>query len=164
MTFVVGLLVAVLMVGALLVIPFGVPGVWIMVLLLLVGTFSGTLSWSLWLFLVGLALVAELGEFWILKRVGDRYGASKKAFWGAIIGGFIGVLIGTPVPVVGSVLAGFLGTFVGAGAVTLWESRSLGAASKVGVGVLVARTLAISLKIGVGVVVFLLGGLRLIIG
>jgi uncharacterized protein YqgC (DUF456 family) len=164
MTFVIGLLVVVMMLGALAAIPFGVPGVWIMVLLLLTGTFLGTLSWGLWLFLVGLALVAELGEFWILKRMGDHYGASKKAFWGAILGGFLGVLIGTPIPIIGSVVAGFLGTFIGAGIVTLWESRSVGEASRVGLGVLLARTLAIGLKIGVGVVVLLVGGLGMASG
>ena len=164
MTVAMGLLVFLLMVGALVVIPFGLPGVWIMVLLLLAGTLSGTLAWGTWFFLVGLAFVAELGEFWILKRMGDRYGASKSAFWGAILGGLVGVIVGTPIPLVGSVVAGFLGTFLGAGAVTLWESRSVGAASRVGLGVLVARTLAIGLKIGVGVVVLLLGGLPMMFG
>ena len=163
-TFAVALVVVLLMASALLVIPFGLPGVWIMVLLLLTGTFTGALSWTFWLLLVGLALAAEVGEFWILKSVGDRYGASRRAFWGAILGGLVGVIVGTPIPVVGSLVAGFLGTFVGAGLVTFWESRSIAAASRVGVGVLLARTLAIGLKIGVGVVVLALGGLRMVFG
>jgi len=164
MTFAVSLVVVFLMVAGLLVIPLGLPGVWIMVLLLLTGTFAGTLSWALWFFLAGLALVAEVGEFWILKSMGDRYGASRRAFWGAIVGGFVGMIVGTPIPVIGSLVAGLLGTFAGAGLVTLWESRSIGEASRVGVGVLLARTLAIGLKIGVGVVVLVVGGLRMMFG
>ena len=164
MTLAVALVVVLFMAAALLAIPLGLPGVWIMVLLLLAGTFTGALSWTIWLFLVGLALVAEVGEFWILKRMGDRYGASRWAFWGAILGGLVGVIVGTPVPVIGSLVAGFLGTFIGAGLVTLWESRSIGEASRVGVGVLLARTLAIGLKIGVGVVVLVVGGLGMVFG
>ncbi len=164
MTLALALIVVLFMAAALLVIPFGLPGVWIMVLLLLTGTFTGALSWTVWLVLVGLALVAEVGEFWILKRMGDRYGASRSAFWAAILGGFLGVIVGTPIPVIGSLVAGFLGTFVGAGVVTLWESRSLGEASRVGVGVLLARTLAIGLKVGVGVAVLVVGGLRMVLG
>lgn len=164
MSFVIALFVVLFMVVALLTIPLGLPGLWIMVLMLLVGTFMGALSWGMWFLLVGLALVAEVGEFWILKRVGARYGASKKAFWGAIAGGLIGMLVGAPVPVIGSLVAGFIGTFLGAGLVTFAESRSLGEASRVGVGVLLARTLAIGLKVGVGVVVLVVGGLGLIFG
>ena len=124
------------------------------------GSRSSVRGWRI----VGLALAAEIGEFLILKILGDRYGASRWAFWGAIAGGFIGVIVGTPIPLIGSLVAGFLGTFIGAGLVTLWESRSLGEASRVGVGVLLARTLAIGLKIGVGVVVLVGGGLGMILG
>ncbi len=162
MSFVIALFVVFFMVVALLSIPLGLPGVWIMVLMLLVGTLTGALSWGVWLLLVGLALVAEVAEFWILKRIGARYGASGKAFWGAIAGGLIGMLVGAPIPVIGSLVAGFVGTFLGAGLVTFVESRSVGDASRVGVGVLLARTLAIGLKVGVGVVVLVVGGLGLI--
>lgn len=163
-SFALALLVVFLMAAALLVVPLGLPGVWIMVLLLLAGTFTGALSWPLWSFLAGLVFVAEVGEFWILESMGDRYGASRRAFWGAILGGFVGVIVGTPIPVIGSLVAGFLGTFAGAGLVTLWESRSIGEASRVGSGVLLARTLAIGLKISVGVVVLVVGGLGMVFG
>ena len=109
MTLAVALVVVLLMSAALLAIPLGVPGLWIMVLLLLAGTFTSTLSWTVWIVLVGLVLAAEIGEFWILKMIGDRYGASRRAFWGAIAGGFAGVIVGTPIPLIGSLVAGFLG-------------------------------------------------------
>ncbi len=130
-----------------------------MIVWLSVGLAVGLVGWTILIVCAVVAGLAEIGEFVLLKKVGDRYGASRRAFWGAIGGGLVGVLIGLPVPFVGSVLAGLLGTFVGGGLVTLLETRSLGDASRVGTGVVLARTLAVALKIGAGVVVLALAGL-----
>jgi hypothetical protein len=66
--------------------------------------------------------------------------------------------------VLGPVLAGLVGTFAGAAAVTLAETRSLGRASRVGWGVLLARILAVALKVGVGMAVLAVGGGAVILG
>jgi uncharacterized protein YqgC (DUF456 family) len=148
-----------LMIASLALVPFGLPGVWLMIVWLSLGLAVGLVGWPVLIVCGIVAGLAEVGEFVLLKKIGDRYGASRRAFWGAIGGGLVGVLIGLPVPFVGSVLAGLVGTFVGGGLVTLLETRSLGDASRVGSGVVLARTLAVALKIGSGVVVLALAGL-----
>ena len=62
----------------------------------LVLTFMGNLTWGTWLVLLLATGAAEVIEFVALKKVGERYGASRKAFWGAIIGGFLGLFVGVP--------------------------------------------------------------------
>jgi len=164
MTVIISILLLVLMAGSLMLVPIGVPGVWLMLVFLSVGLFTGTVGWGLWISLALLAAVAELGEFFILKRMGDRVGASPTAFWAAVFGGIAGALIGAPIPVVGSIVAGFLGTFLGAGIVTLIQTRSVGDASRVGTTVVIARTLAVALKVAVGVVILVAGGLGMVLG
>ena len=156
--------VVLLLVLLLLSVPLGFPGVWIMLVLLLVPAGLGWIPWWLWfVFLVATGL-AELAEYVALKRMGDRYGGSSKAFWGAVVGGFAGVIIGLPVPVLGSVLAGFVGTFVGAALVTTVETRSMARASHVGWGVVLGRAFSIVLKVGVGVVILALTSWTLLAG
>ena len=142
-----------LMAGALLSVPLGLPGVWIMLLLLGAAVVFGGVSWMVWVGLLGLGVLAEGAEFYVLDKVGARYGASGKAFWAAVAGGIAGSLIGLPIPIVGPVVAGFLGTFVGAGLVSFLETRSVGDASRVGVGVVIARVCAVALKVGTGLII-----------
>lgn len=143
---------------ALATIPFGLPGVWMMMAVLAAAVFAGWLSWQLWAILLVLAAVAELAEFFVLKKMGERYGGSRAAFWGAVLGGFTGMFVGVPVPVVGPVLAGLIGTFAGAAAVTLYQTRSVGGARRVGWGMTLARVFAVVLKVGAGVAVIIVGG------
>ncbi|MEQ9401437.1 MAG: DUF456 family protein [Longimicrobiales bacterium] len=143
------------MLGLLLVIPFGIPGLWLMVCVMLGLVLLGQLGWTVGLVAAGAVLVAEIAEFWILKRFGSAYGGSRRAFWGAVVGGFAGLFVGVPVPVVGPVITAFLGTFLGALAVTWLETRSWGQSARVGWGVMLARATAIALKVGVGVVLLL---------
>ena len=49
------------------------------------------------LVLAGVTGLAEVLEFFVLKRMGDKYGGSRGAFWGAVLGGFAGVVVGTPI-------------------------------------------------------------------
>ena len=110
----------------------------------------------------GVALVAEVGEFYILKRFGSAYGGSKKAFWGALAGGMIGLFVGVPIPIVGSVITAFLGTFLGAGAVTFAETLSVERSARVGWGVLLARTVAVAMKLATAVSVIAFVALSLL--
>ena len=101
---------------------------------------------------VVIAGVAELLEFVFVKRLNERYGGSRKAFWGAIIGGIIGVFVGLPVPILGSVVAAFVGSFIGSAVVTLAETRDLRAAHRVGWGVVLGRALAAVVKVFAGAI------------
>jgi uncharacterized protein YqgC (DUF456 family) len=152
-----------LMLVALITVPVGLPGVWIMIGLAALLALGGSIAWTTWLVLLAVAAVAEVGEFAIMAKVGKRFGGSRKAFWGALVGGFAGLFVGTPVPVVGSVLMAFAGSFVGAALVTVFEGRGVGDAGRVGTGILLARILAVGLKVAAGMAVIAITGAALLV-
>jgi uncharacterized protein YqgC (DUF456 family) len=86
-----------------------------------------------------------------------RFGGSPRAFWGAVAGGFLGLFVGFPVPIVGPLLTSIVGTFVGAAAVTYWESREAIAAGRVATGAILGRALAVVVKAGAGVAILAIG-------
>lgn len=134
-------------------IPFGLPGLWFIGVITAGMLVMGTVGWGFTLTVLGVILVVELGEFMVIKRFGDAFGGSPRAFWGALIGGFAGIFVGLPIPIVGSVVTAFLGTFIGAGLVTLIETRSPLKSARVGWGVLLARTVAVAMKMTTAIVV-----------
>jgi uncharacterized protein YqgC (DUF456 family) len=148
------LLAAVLFLSFLM-IPFGLPGLWIMVgaglayQLLLPGTISTTTVVGT----AGLALVAEILEFTLAGRYARKYGGSRRAGWGAIIGGIIGAIVGVPIPIIGSVIGGFVGAFVGAFIAERSRGTELGGASRVATGALVGRVVAAAMKTGIGILI-----------
>lgn len=146
----------------LLVVPLGLPGVWLMLAVLAVGTFLGEVGPWLFVVLVALAGLAELAEFLLVKRLSARYGGSNRAFWGAILGGLVGAVVGTPLPLVGSLVGVFLGSFAGAVAVALWETRRLRDSARVGWGAVLGRAGAAAFKTAVGLAILIAGGVALL--
>jgi uncharacterized protein len=152
-----------IMAVALFLTPLGVPGLWIMVAVLGVGTWLGAVGLAILVMCVVLAAAAEVVEYLIIDRMNVRYGGSRLAFWGAIIGGVAGVLIGMPVPVIGSIIAGFLGSFAGAAVATLYETRKVESAARVGWGTLMGRMWAAAAKVAAGMIIFVLGSAALLL-
>lgn len=153
----------ILMALALLLVPVGLPGTWVMVAVLAVGAYFGVVGVPVFLGCIALALLAELAEYWVAQRVNVRYGGSSRAFWGAILGGFIGVVVGIPVPIIGSIIAGVLGSFAGAFVVSYAETRGLVEAGLVGWGTVVARVLSAGFKTAIGLAILVLGAASLLI-
>jgi uncharacterized protein len=151
------------MVIALMLIPLGVPGLWLMVAVLAASAWFGAVGWVIVAVCLVLAAAAEVVEYVILDRMNARYGGSRMAFWGAIAGGIIGVLVGLPVPIIGPLVAGFLGTFVGAAVATLYETRHVESAARVGWGTLLGRMWAAAAKVGAGFVILVLGSAALVL-
>jgi uncharacterized protein YqgC (DUF456 family) len=148
------LLLLVASVAGLLLIPFSLPGLWVIVLgILTYGWLTDfrTLSAGLLLLVIGLALVGEVVEAWIGFRFAQRYGGSRRAGWGALIGGLVGALIGVPVPVVGSVVGGFVGAFAGAALFEYTRARRSGGAVRAGWGAVLGRAAAVGVKMALGV-------------
>jgi len=143
---------------ALLLIPLGVPGLWIMVAVVAAGLAAGHVSIGMFLLLLGLAVAAELAEWVSVDRLGRRYGGTTRTFWGALIGGAVGVILGAPVPVAGSLIGAFAGTLAGAVLATWLESRRLGGSLRAGWGALLGRTIAVGVKVFAGLVILVLGG------
>lgn len=150
------------MLACLALIPFGLPGLWLVAAGVLVLALFGQLGWTFALIAAGAVLLVEVAELVTVKRLGEAYGGSNRAFWGAVAGGMAGLFVGVPVPLVGPVITAFLGTFLGAAAVTLVETRSLGRSARVGWGVVLARTLAVGMKVGTGLALTVAVGFALL--
>ena len=145
----------IILVGLLLVslvlIPFGLPGTWIMA-----GTALGysllvpnSISVFTTVVVALMALVGEIIEFTLTAKYTRKYGGSRRASWGAIIGGMVGAFMGVPVPIVGPVIGAFVGAFAGAFIAQLTQG-SVGDATRVATGALVGRAVAAAMKVGIG--------------
>lgn len=151
------------LIGSLLLIPLGLPGVWVMVGIMLVGVVADLASPWIFLALLVLAGLAELLEYVAVGRMTARYGGTARTFWGAVLGGLVGALIGTPVPVVGSLIGALLGTVAGAFLLTWHQTGHAVGSARASWGALVGRAVAIGLKVFVGLVIIAVGGASLLL-
>jgi hypothetical protein len=139
----------------LLLIPLGLPGLWVILLGILgYGWLTGFQTMSVWFLglMIGLAILGEVFESWIGFRYAKRYGGSSRAGWGALVGGLVGAIVGVPVPIIGSVVGGFVGAFVGAVLFEYTKARHSETSMKAGWGAVLGRAAAAAVKMGVGVV------------
>lgn len=154
-----GLLVLLLLLGLVLV-PLGLPGLWVMVLALIgygwVTDFR-TIGMAVIGIAVGLALLGEIVEAWVGFRYAKKYGGSRRAGWGALIGGLVGAVLGLPIPVVGSVVGSFLGSFLGAAILEYTRAAAGGQALGAGWGALLGRTWATAAKTAFGLAMAVIG-------
>ena len=153
-----------LLLAGLAMVPLGLPGNWLMLLVVAVGTLLGRVAPLTLAVLGAVVLAAELAEFLLVRAASARYGGSPADFWGAVAGGLAGVALGAPVPVAGSLVAGVAGTFAGAAAVALWRTRRPGEAARVGWGALLGRIFSAAAKTGAGIAVVVAGGGALFLG
>jgi uncharacterized protein YqgC (DUF456 family) len=149
------LLLALICLVSLFIIPLGLPGTWVM---LAAGVgYSILVPNSIGIFaLVGttaLAVIAEVFEFTLSAKYTRKYGGSRRAGWGAIIGGTIGAIIGVPIFIIGSIIGAFIGAFLGA--LVFEYSRGSGAqvSTRAAWGALIGRAVAAALKVAFGVAI-----------
>jgi uncharacterized protein YqgC (DUF456 family) len=141
----------------LLLIPFGLPGLWVILLGILgYGWMTDFQTMSVWFLglMIGLAILGEVFEAWVGFRFAQRYGGSSRAGWGALVGGLVGAIVGVPLPIVGSVIGGFVGAFVGAALFEYTRARQSGVAAKAGWGAVLGRAAAAAMKMAIGVAMF----------
>lgn len=153
-------LLAVCCIVGLVLVPLGLPGLWLMVL--------GVIGYG-WLtdfhsvgvvticIVLGLAVLGEIVEWWVGFWCAERYGGTRRAGWGALIGGIVGAVVGVPVPVIGSVIGAFVGSFAGAVLFQLTREGSAGVALRAGWGAVLGRAAAAALKMALGVVIAVVG-------
>jgi uncharacterized protein YqgC (DUF456 family) len=143
------ILIAASLIGLLL-IPFGLPGLWV-ILLGIIGygwiTDFRTVSTGFLILAIALALLGEVLESWIGFRFAKRYGGSSRAGWGALVGGLIGAIVGVPIPIIGSVIGGF----VGAALFEYTKARQAEGSVRAGWGAVLGRAAAVAIKMGLGV-------------
>jgi|CXWL01.1.fsa_nt_gi uncharacterized protein YqgC (DUF456 family) len=127
------------------------PGIWLMV------GGAALLGWlTQWelvgltalLWICGLAILAEVLEFLMSAMITRRAGGSRKAAWGALIGGFVGLLfLSIPLPIIGSVIGALLGCFLGAAIGELSVRGSIKHGTRVGVSAAIGFALGTATKV-----------------
>lgn len=148
------LLLAIALVAGLLLIPLGLPGLWLMVGATLLYSYAkpGISVWTIGALTV-LALIAEGIEFALSGRYARKYGGSRRAGWGAIIGGVVGAFVWTPLPVIGPMIGAFAGAFIGAWLAEMTkQGAAISGATRVATGALLGRIVAVAMKVGIGMV------------
>lgn len=161
------LLLFLALVAGLVLIPFGLPGLWVMTGAVLVYSYVGPAgaigAWTV-VAVAGLATLGEVLEFLLAGRYARRYGGSRRAGWGAIIGSIAGAIMGVPVPLVGSLIGAFVGAFAGAGLAELTRRTELRAATRVATGALLGRIAAVAVKTGIGCAILVWVAFALLLG
>lgn len=148
-------LLGVSLVIAILLIPLGLPGTWVIVGLAAIYDWvshSHVVGAATILGLLALSGLAELAELFLAGRFTRRYGGSRRAAWGAVIGGLIGAIVGVPVPLIGSVIGAFAGAFLGALVAESSRGTEPTAAVRVATGAFLGRVTAAAIKVGIGCV------------
>lgn len=140
----------------LLLVPLGLPGLWVMLGAAALHELLAqppTIGWVAIGICAGLAAIAEVLEFTLSVRYTKKYGGSKRAGWGALVGGLVGAVMGVPIPIVGSVIGAFAGSFVGALLAEYSVARQSGAAGRAAWGSLIGRVMATMAKTAIGIAI-----------
>ena len=133
----------------------GLPGLWVMVAAVVGYGFLTDFQSIGLITIVSVTLLAAIGEVleaWLGFGLTRRYGGSKRAAWGSLLGGLAGAMVGVPIPLIGSVIGALVGSFIGAVAFEYTTSATGGQAVRAGMGALLGRAAATAAKIACGVV------------
>jgi uncharacterized protein len=155
MSFDILMLIAVVL-GGLIMIPLGLPGIWLMLLAGLAHRLlvtPSTISWLTLGIVTLIAVAAEWLEFSVSGKYTQKYGGSKRAAWGSILGGLVGAFVGAPIPLLGSVVGAFAGAFGGALLGEYSVAKNADQATRAATGALVGRAVATALKSVAGVAI-----------
>lgn len=150
------LLLAAAQVVGLILIPLGLPGLWVQVGALAIfgyATDFATVGAYPIVIVISLALLAELAELLLAGGFARRYGGGRRAALGAMIGAITGAVVGVPLPLIGSVIGAMVGSFVGALLMELTRRRGAAPALRAGWGALLGWVVSVAVKSGVGVTI-----------
>ena len=140
------------MLVSIFVVPLGLPGTFIMVAVAIAVNYfaaAGIGWWAIGLSLA-FAVIAEVLEWTLSAKFALKYGGSKRAGWGALLGGFIGAFAGVPVPIIGSMIGAFAGAFLGALVAEYTQPNSdASTATRVATGALIGKAAATAMKLAI---------------
>ncbi|MCW5893162.1 MAG: DUF456 domain-containing protein [bacterium] len=150
----------------LLLIPLGLPGIWLQVAAcagVVLASDGVRLGWGWVATFAGLAVVGEVVEFLLGQWGARRFGGSHAAGWGALVGGIVGAFVGgIPIPVLGAVVMSFVDTFAGAIAGEMWARRHGAPDLRIGVGAVLGRAVGVATKLALALVILILSAAALL--
>ena len=147
------LLLFLVLIASLIIIPLGLPGIWLMVIAAAAYDFLVPGDPVGWVTIVGVAVIAtiaEILEFMLAGRYTRKFGGSRRAGWWAIFGGIIGAMVGIPIPLIGSMIGAFAGAFAGAWLAEITAGKTASDSTRVATGALLGRVTASALKVAIG--------------
>lgn len=132
------------------------PGTWLIVAgVVVAGWASGweSVSISRVVLLTGVAVGAEIFEFFASVITARKAGGSRQAAWGGLVGGILGmVFLSLPFFIVGTFIGAILGCFLGAFIVELAMNKRLAEGTKVGLFSALGLAIGTAAKIGFALV------------
>lgn len=154
----------VMLVG-IIIIPVGLPGTFVILLNALAFAFLthfAEITWGALAWLLVIALVAEAIEFFVGAATTGKFGGSRPAMFGAILGGFFGAIWATPIfPILGTILGAFAGAFAGAALFEYFVTRDINKALRVGYGAFLGTLGGKLSKIAAAIAMVVLVGFRI---
>lgn len=157
------LLYIIILLGALIIVPLGFPGTWLMVIAAFVFSLLGDFQpgksdfWVL-CFVVLMAATGEVIEYMVGIMGSKKFQVTGGAIACSIVGGLIGAFVGIPVAVIGSLLGLLVGTFLGAWLYEMILNRDIKKSIQMACAVFFSRVMALFVKttIAFAMVVFIL--------
>ncbi|MFQ5863749.1 MAG: DUF456 domain-containing protein [bacterium] len=155
----------ILMLVSILIVPFGIPGTFVIVGNALIYGWLTNFAEMTWKFigiLLLISVLAEVVEFFMGAAAAAKYGASKLGIFGAILGGFVGAIWLTPLfPVIGTIFGAFLGAFVGATLFEYFASKDMQKSLRAGFGAFLGSVGGKLTKIAAAVAMVVMVGFKI---
>lgn len=153
----------VIIVAGLFVNILGLPGLWLIVLGVVLYAWSTGFEyigwWSIGI-VIALGLIAELVEFFAGAAGSAKAGGSKRGMAGAIVGGLVGAIVGTPVfPVIGTIAGSILGCALGAYLIEWSIGKTHGESINISVGAAKGRFVGLVAKSAFGIAMGLIAAI-----
>jgi uncharacterized protein YqgC (DUF456 family) len=104
--------------------------------------------------MAGLAVLGEIVEFAASYVCAGKAGGSRRASWGGVIGGLVGLFVfALPVPVLGAIVGGVIGSFVGAIVGEMTRRDDLGRSTRIGFGAALGHIAGMVAKLALAFVI-----------
>ncbi|MFQ5823334.1 MAG: DUF456 domain-containing protein [bacterium] len=156
----------IVMISGIVIIPFGIPGTFIIVGNTLIYGWLTNFAEVTWKFIGILFLIsvlAEVVEFFMGAAAAAKYGASKPGMFGAIVGGFFGAIWLTPMfPLIGTILGAFIGAFSGATLFEYFGSKDMQKSLRAGFGAFLGSVGGKLTKIAAAVAMVVMVGFKIL--
>lgn len=153
------LLIIILMLCSLGLHIFGLPGNWVILILLIGWKFFQpfSMTWGFVIALTAIAFIGELLEFGAQYFGGKKFGASGRGNFGAFIGAIAGAMLGAPFFFgLGALPGALIGAFAGCLIMEMSHGRSFDEAKNCAWGAFWGKAFGMTIKVSLGVWMFAL--------